>query len=65
MNFLKFFCFAAFARAIEIDEEGVEESGITIEDIYTVIVDNDSIQTFIENNDLTFNVAEGECDEVS
>ena len=64
MKFLKFFFLAAYARA-EIDEEALAESGITAQDIYNVIVENDNIQTFIETNKLTFNVAEGDCDEVS
>ena len=64
MIFIKLLFLAAYARA-EIDEEALEESGITAQDVYNVIIDNDNIQTFIETNELTFNVAEGDCDEVN
>ena len=64
MIFIKLLFLAAYARA-EIDEEALAESGITAQDVYNVIVENDNIQTFIETNKLTFNVAEGDCDEVN
>ena len=65
MKFLKLLFLAAYAKGVEIDEEALAVSGITVEDIYNVIVDNDNIQEFIETNELTFNIAEGECDEVN
>ena len=62
MKFSKLLFFAACARA-DIDEEGLEESGITAQDVADVIIANDNIQQFIETNELTFNIVEG-CDEV-
>ena len=62
MKFSKILFFAAYARA-DIDEEGLEESGITAQDVADVIIANDNIQQFIETNELTFNIVEG-CDEV-
>ena len=62
MKFSKFLFFAACARA-DIDESGLEESGITAQDVADVIIANDNIQQFIETNELTFNIVEG-CDEV-
>ena len=63
MRFSKFLFLAAYARG-EIDSEQLEESGITPQDVANVIIENDNIQQFIENNELIFNIAEGECDEV-
>ena len=59
------FILATFAKALEIDEEKLDASGITVQDVYNVIMENDNIQLFIENNDLTVDIAKGECDEVS
>ena len=73
MKFLKLLLLA-YARADEEEEEvnqpsvnetAVDDSGVTPAQVNTVIEDNVVIQEFINSNRLTFNFAEGECDEVS
>ena len=69
MKFLKLLFFAAYARAEvnqpSVNQTAVDDSGVTPAQVQKVIEDNVVIQEFINSNRLTFNFAEGECDEVS
>ena len=69
MKFLKLLLFAAHARAEvnqpSVNQTAVNHSGVTPAQVEKVIEDNVVIQEFINSNRLTFNFAEGECDEVS